>query len=202
LFDLRLARGPVGALAAASMFSALAFITFTGSIPLWLVHEHAYRPDAAVIGWTLSTFAFAGGLGSILGGFLAPRLGPVLTIVGAFLLTICPLFAVIASEPGTALYFVAIAVAGILILAPVPALIIIAQEFVPGAPATASGMVLGLGSALAGIAYIVLGRVQEAVGLTNGILIGFSMVVPAALIALVVLLRGRGEPPVAAATDS
>jgi len=48
----------------------------------------------------------------------------------------------------------------------------------------------------------VLGRVQEAVGLTNGILIGFSMVVPAAFIALVLLLRGRGEPPVAAATDS
>lgn len=202
LFDLRLARGPVGALAVASMFSALAFITFTGSIPLWLVHEHSYRPDAAVIGWTLSTFAFAGGLGSILGGFLAPRLGPVRTIVGAFLLTLCPLFAVIASEPETALYFVAIALAGILIFVPVPALIIIAQEFVPGAPATASGMVLGLGSALAGIAYIVLGRVQEAVGLTNGILIGFSMVVPAALIALVVLLRGRGEPAVAAATDS
>jgi MFS transporter, FSR family, fosmidomycin resistance protein len=108
----------------------------------------------------------------------------------------------IASEPGTGLYFGAIVLAGILIFVPVPALVIIAQEFVPGAPATASGMILGLGSALAGIAYIVLGRIQEAVGLTDGILIGFSMVVPAALIALVVLLRGRGETPVAAATDS
>jgi FSR family fosmidomycin resistance protein-like MFS transporter len=184
------------------MFSALAFITFTGSIPLWLVHENGYSPDAAIIGWTLSAFAFAGGLGSILGGFLAPRLGPVLTIVGAFLLTLCPLLGVIASEPGTVLYFGAIALAGILIFVPVPALIIIAQEFVPGAPATASGMVLGLGSALAGIGYIVLGRVQEAVGLTSGILIGFSMVVPAALIALVVLLRARGGEPVTAATDS
>jgi hypothetical protein len=44
------------------------------------------------------------------------------------------------------------------------------------------------------MAYIVLGRVQEAVGLTTGILIGFSMLAPAALIALVVLLRARGEP--------
>ena len=198
LFDLRLVRGPVGALAVASMFSALAFITFTGSIPLWLVHENGYSPDAAIIGWTLSAFAFAGGLGSIVGGFLAPRLGPVPTIVGAFLLTLFPLLAVIASEPGTVLYFGAIVLAGMLIFVPVPALIIIAQEFVPGAPATASGMVLGLGSALAGIGYIVLGRVQEAVGLTNGILIGFSMVVPAALIALVVLLRGGGETPVTA----
>jgi MFS transporter, FSR family, fosmidomycin resistance protein len=185
-------------LAVACMFSALAFVTFTGSIPIWLVQEHAYPPDASIIGWTLSAFAFAGGLGSILGGFLAPRLGPVLTIVGALLLTLGPLLAVVASEPGTVLYFGAIALGGTLIFVPVPALIIIAQEFVPGAPATASGMVLGLGSALAGIGYIVLGRVQEAVGLTNGIVMGFSMVVPAALIALVVLLRGRGEAPVAA----
>jgi FSR family fosmidomycin resistance protein-like MFS transporter len=196
LFDLRLVRGPVGALAVASMFSALAFVTFTGSVPLWLVHENDYSPDAAIIGWTLSAFAFAGGLGSLMGGFLAPRLGPILTIVGAFLLTLFPLLTVIASEPGTGLYYGAIVLAGILIFVPVPALVIIAQEFVPGAPATASGMILGLGSALAGIAYIALGRVQEAVGLTNGILIGFSMVVPAAFIALVVLLRGRGEAPV------
>jgi FSR family fosmidomycin resistance protein-like MFS transporter len=198
LFDFRLARGPVGLLAVACMFSALAFVTFTGSVPIWLVQENGYSPDASIIGWTLSAFAFAGGLGSIVGGFLAPRLGPVFTIVGAFLLTLCPLLAVIASEPGTALYFGAIALAGILIYVPVPALVIIAQEFVPGAPATATGMVLGLGSALAGIGYIVLGRVQEAVGLTNGILIGFSMVVPAALVALVVLLRARGETPVPA----
>src|SRR4029453_9427977 len=120
LFDLRLVRGPVGALAVASMFSALAFITSTGSIPLWLVHEHDYSPDAAIIGWTLSAFAFAGGLGSIVGGVLAPRLGPILTIVGAFFLTLCPLLAVIASDPGTALYFAAIALAGILIFVPVP----------------------------------------------------------------------------------
>jgi FSR family fosmidomycin resistance protein-like MFS transporter len=199
LFDLRLARGPVGSLIVACMCSALAYVSFTGSIPLWLVHENGYSPDASIIGWTLSAFAFAGGLGSILGGFLAPRLGPILTIVGAFLLAFCPLLAVIASEPGTAVYFAAIALAGILIFVPVPALVIIAQEFVPGAPATASGMVLGLGSALAGIGYVVLGRVQEAVGLTAGILIGFSMVIPAALIALVVLLRARGVTPVAAA---
>jgi hypothetical protein len=56
-------------------------------------------------------------------------------------------------------------------------------------------MVLGLGSALAGVSYILLGRVQEAVGLTNGILIGFSMVLPSALIGLFVLLRARDQAP-------
>ena len=59
----------------------------------------------------------------------------------------------------------------------------------------ATNATLGVGL-LAGIAYVVLGRVQEAVGLISGILIGFSMVVPAAFIALVVLLRGRSQTPV------
>jgi hypothetical protein len=48
---------------------------------------------------------------------------------------------------------------------------------------------------LAGVSYILLGRVQEAVGLTNGILIGFSMVLPSALIGLFVLLRARDQAP-------
>jgi hypothetical protein len=179
------------------MFSALAFMAFTGSVPLWLVHENGYAPDAPINGWTLSAFAFAGGLGSILAGFLAPRLGPVPTIVEAFLFGSLPTSRRDRERAGTGVYFPAIALAGILIFVLVPALIIIAQELVPGAPATSSGMVLGVGSALAGIAYIVLGRVQKAVGLTNGILIGFTMVVPAARVALE-LLRGRGETPVPA----
>jgi FSR family fosmidomycin resistance protein-like MFS transporter len=187
LFDWTLVRGPIGLLAVASSFSALAFVTFTSSLPLWLVREHGYAPDAALIGWTLSVFAFSGGLGSVVGGYLAPRLGATGTIVGAFLVTLAPLATVVVVEPASPLFFAAAALAGLLLYVPVPALIIIAQEFAPGAPATASGMLLGLGSALAGGAYIVLGRIQEAAGLEVGILIGFGMVVPAALIALVVL---------------
>ena len=53
-------------------------------------------------------------------------------------------------------------------------------------------MILGLGSALAGAAYIALGRIQEAVGLEVGILIGFAMVIPAALIGFLVLRSPRG----------
>jgi MFS transporter, FSR family, fosmidomycin resistance protein len=194
LFDWTLVRGPVGLLAVASMFSALAFVTFTSSVPLWLVREHGYAPDATLIGWTLSVFAFAGGLGSVLGGFLAPRLGATVTIVGAFVVTLLPLMVVLVADPGGPAFFAAAAAAGMLIYVPVPALIVVAQEFAPGAPATASGMLLGLGSALAGGAYVVLGRIQEAAGLEVGVMIGFAMVVPAALIALIVLRSFPGDP--------
>ena len=44
-------------------------------------------------------------------------------------------------------------------------------------------------SAVAGALYIGLGRLQEAIGIEAGIAVGFLMVVPAALIALAVLLR-------------
>ena len=50
-------------------------------------------------------------------------------------------------------------------------------------------MIFGMTSAVAGALYIGLGRLQEAMGLEPGIAVGFLMVVPAALLALVVLLR-------------
>ncbi len=109
-------------------------------------------------------FAFAAGLGSIVGGFLAPRLGSTVTIVGAFLVTLVPLISVIVSDPARPIFFVAAALAGVLIFVPVPALIIVAQEFAPGAPATASGMILGLGSALASVAYVASGASRRRSG--------------------------------------
>nr|MDQ3822585.1 MFS transporter [Actinomycetota bacterium] len=54
LFDWSLLRGPLGLLALAGSFAALAFVTFTSSVPLWLVREHGFETDAALIGWTLS----------------------------------------------------------------------------------------------------------------------------------------------------
>jgi FSR family fosmidomycin resistance protein-like MFS transporter len=189
LFDWRLVRGPVGVLALAGSFTSVAFVTFTSSVPIWLVREHGYATDDALIGWTLSAFALAAGAGSLLGGFLAPRLGRSATIVGSLLLTALPLLAVLALEPGTIAFIVAAGVAGTLIYISSPVNVVVAQDLAPHSPAAASGMILGMSSAVAGVLYIGLGRLQEAIGLQAGIAVGFFMVVPAALIALIVLLR-------------
>lgn len=50
-------------------------------------------------------------------------------------------------------------------------------------------MILGTTAAFAGVIYILLGRVQEAIGLEAGIALGFSMVIPAGLVALAVFVR-------------
>lgn len=72
---------------------------------------------------------------------------------------------------------------------PSPVKVVVAQDLAPHAPAAASGMVLGMTAAVAGTLYIGLGRLQEAIGLEEGIIVGFAMVVPAALVAFAVLGR-------------
>ncbi|MFI9843626.1 hypothetical protein ACIHFD_41770 [Nonomuraea sp. NPDC051941] len=67
-----------------------------------------------------------------------------------------------------------------------------AQDLAPEAPATAAGMVLGGSVAVAGVLYVAPGWLQALVGLGTGMLIGFTLVIPAALIVLVMLRRHPG----------
>jgi FSR family fosmidomycin resistance protein-like MFS transporter len=50
-------------------------------------------------------------------------------------------------------------------------------------------MVLGVTAGVAGVLYIALGRLQELIGLTPGLAVGFTLVLPAAAIAFTVLTR-------------
>ena len=56
-------------------------------------------------------------------------------------------------------------------------------------------MVLGVATAIAGAFYVVLAWLQELIGLTAGMIIGFSLVVPAGAVALAVLLRRPNTLP-------
>jgi FSR family fosmidomycin resistance protein-like MFS transporter len=189
LFDFSLVRGPVGLLALAGSFASVAFVTFTSSLPLWLVEEHDFGSDDPLIGWILGTFALAAGGGALLGGLLAPRIGRRTTIVGSLALTAAPLLTLLTLDPRTPLFFVVVAIAGVLIYTSSPVKVVLAQELAPTAPAAAAGMILGTTAAVAGAIYILLGRVQQAVGLEAGIVLGFAMVLPASLIALAIFAR-------------
>ncbi|MFS8071898.1 MAG: MFS transporter, partial [Byssovorax sp.] len=100
LVGTNLIRGPIGLLAVAGGFTSVAFVTFTSSVPLWLVQEQGYEADAALIGWTLAVFAFAAGVSSLIGGVIEFRIGRQNLIVGSLLLTAVPLFAFLRLEPG------------------------------------------------------------------------------------------------------
>jgi FSR family fosmidomycin resistance protein-like MFS transporter len=80
-------------------------------------------------------------------------------------------------------------------------MVVAAQDLAPQSPAAASGVVLGLTTGVAGALYIALGKLQETIGLMQGMTVGLAMVIPAAAIALAVLLRhprAAGRPSMAA----
>jgi FSR family fosmidomycin resistance protein-like MFS transporter len=119
-------------------------------------------------------------------------------ITASLLATAPPLLALLHLKPGSLPFFVAAALGGVLLYTSSPVMVVAAQDLAPQTPAAASGVVLGLTTGVAGALYIGLGKLQETIGLMEGMTVGLTMVIPAAAIALAVLLRhphAAGRPP-------
>lgn len=204
LFDVRLLAGPVGLLTLAGILSNVAFVTFTSAMPLWLVQTHRLAYDDALIGWTLAAFALSAALGGIGAGLLSRRIGQRLLVTASMLLALLPLLATLAQTPGTPLFFLMVILAGGLLHASLPLMIVSAQDLAPQAAATASGMMMGFAGGMAGVLYIGVGRLQEVIGLTPAMSLSYLSLIPAAFLAFYVLTKYRatveqaGEIPVMA----
>ena len=94
------------------------------------------------------------------------------------------LLVVLALEPGSVEFFVTAFAAGILISASGPLIIVAAQERAPHAVAAASGIVMGLAGGAAGLAFVGIGALADAIGLRPALSAGFLASIPAAYIAL------------------
>ena len=169
-------------LTASSVLANLGFLTFLSAAPLWLVHERQVSSDAALLGWVLAVVSVAAGVGALAGGSLAPRLGHRAVAVTSLLLSAVPLIAFLHLPVG-APSLIAAALAGLLIYASQPLLVLAAQTSAPSAPAAAAGVVMGLGNAVAALLYIGSGWLQDAIGMTGAMSASFVLLVPAALLA-------------------
>jgi len=190
-FDLSLFMGPVGLLAVAGILRAVSYISFMNAMPLVLVNIHGIERDGLLIGYTLAVFQIAASVGVIASGALEPRLGRRFLVVGAMLLGFPAFVGSLFVAPGSLAFYALIAVAGFMNNAPIPLLVVSAQDFAPNAVATASGMLMGFTWGIAGIAYIGFGGLQEAFGLIPALLMGFSFLLPAAGLSAYVLTRYR-----------
>ena len=182
LFDLRLLATPIGGLVIASVLISLVAMTFSSSVPLWLVTEHGYARNATLLGWTLTTFSLAAAVGGVVAGWLSSYVTPQRLATVTLFTAVVPLFALFYIEPGNALYFAVVAMAGALTHAGMPLFLVAAQERAPEAMATASGLLMGFAASGAGLLYIGVGWLQERVGLGAAMQLGFLMVIPAALL--------------------
>jgi FSR family fosmidomycin resistance protein-like MFS transporter len=190
-FDVGLLAGPVGLLTLAGILSSVAFVTFTSAIPLWLVQTHNLAYDDTLIGWTLAAFALSAALGGIGAGLLSRYFSQRLLVTGSMLLALLPLLAIFAQEPGTPLFFLMVVLAGGLLHASLPLMIVSAQDLAPQAASTASGMLMGFAGGMAGVLYIGVGRLQELIGLTPAMSLSYLSLIPAAFLAFYVLTKYR-----------
>ena len=188
-FDWSLLRGPVGGLLATGVLMEIAFVTFSSGFPLWLVSEQSVARDSGIIGWTLAAFYVAAAVGGAGAGIISRRIPQRTVIATALLLAPLPLFGAFIASPGSVLYFAAIALAGMLVNAAFPLLIVAAQERAPRSEATASGILMGLSVGIAGVLYVAIGWLQQVVGFTAAMSVGYFALIPAALVSLRVIVR-------------
>jgi FSR family fosmidomycin resistance protein-like MFS transporter len=191
LFDAGLFFGPVGLLAVSGIMGSLSLVTFTSAVPLWLVADRGVDPDAPLIGWTLAAFSLSAGISGVVSGALGTRVDRRVLVSGSMLLAVVPLLAMFSFETGSPDFFVTVALAGGLVYASVPHMILSAQDLAPHAMGAASGMLMGFTSGVAGVLYIVVGRLQETIGLAPAMVSSYLLMVPAALLALYVLTKNR-----------
>lgn len=195
IFDPALFAGPVGLLATAGILRAIAFISFTNAMPLYLVNVRGYAADAGAIGWTLACYSVAASLGVLASGALEGRLGRIRLVVGTMLVAIPLLLATLAAPAGSPVFYLLVALAGMFTNASIPLLVVSAQDLAPNAVATASGMLMGFTWGVAGVLYVGFGALQELVGIVPALTASFLFPAPAALLAFYVLRRYQAPVP-------
>ena len=176
----RLLRGPVGKIAAAGMLVALASTTFHAGLPLWL--SDTGNADASIIGWAFGAYELAAAIGGMAAAAAARRVAPARLAASTLAATPAAVALVFLTPPGSAAFYVSCFVAGALLNAATPLLMVGAQDRAAGAVAAASG-VMGFAAGTAGIAFVGVGALADAAGLTVGLTVGFAALLPAAVLA-------------------
>lgn len=183
IFDPKLFFGPVGVLAFVGILRATAYISFLNALPLYLVSVRGYATDAPIIGYALAVYQVAASAGMMLAGALELRLGRRPLVVGSMLLAFPALLATLVVTPGTVGFYAVVFAAGLATNGSIPLLVVSAQDLAPHAVASATGMLMGFTWGTAGVLYIGMGALQETLGLTVAMTIGFAALLPSALVA-------------------
>ena len=193
-FDWRLVWGPVGVVTLAAALAFLPATAVLNGLPLFLMERHGLSDTDPAIAGTLSTFSLAAAAGGIGVGVLATRVSRA-WLLAAVLAASVPAFAgLLWLSPATAGFTVLLSAAGALSYAATPILVVAAQDLAPRSGATASGMVFGIGSALAGLLYFGVGALQVQIGIGAALLLAFVAPVLSAVLGLMAFNRIPNRP--------
>ena len=139
LLDRQFITGPMSLLTLVATMSSIVVVTFSSAMPLWRVRARGMSPDDGLIGWTLAVFSFSVAIGSVLAAALGSRVNPRALVPGTMLLALLPLAIIVRVTPGTLAFFLLVMLAGGLLHAGFPLLVVRAQDLASGAIAAATG---------------------------------------------------------------
>ena len=160
-------------------------------VPLWAVslgHTESYGNNL------LALMLFTGGVGTLVAGPLADRIGRRPVLVGSLIAT--PILIVLFVAVGGALGAAALALVGVCVVGTFGVTGVMSQEYLPSRIGLASGLVIGFSIGLGGIAALALGAVADAIDLETAMYA--CAAIPALAIVLGLLLpSSRARRPLA-----
>ncbi|EDY18479.1 major facilitator superfamily MFS_1 [Chthoniobacter flavus Ellin428] len=146
----------------ALIFSKYVYLTsMTSYYTLYLIHRFGVSVQASQI--YLFVFLFAVALGTIIGGPIGDRIGRK-KVIWVSILGVAPFTLWLPHAGLTATMLLTIAI-GLILASAFSAILVYAQELVPGKVGQIAGLFFGLAFGIAGIGSAVLGRVADSVGI-------------------------------------
>jgi FSR family fosmidomycin resistance protein-like MFS transporter len=156
-------------------------------VPVWFVHE--LGATKALGNAALTAMLVAGTVGTLAGGRLVDRIGRRPVLLGSVALQL-PLL-VLLVVAGSVAAMVLLALIGFVTIATFSVTVVMGQEYLPRRLGVASGVTLGLGIGLGGVAATALGVLADAAGLPAVMWVIAALPIPA--LALTLTLPREGQ---------
>ena len=184
-------RGPLALLLAVISVRSIAWYGLITFVPLWELHLGHSKGEASRL---LALMLIAGGIGTIVAGPVADRLGrrPVLLASIAATPPLILVFVLVGGVPGA----IALSLVGICVIGTFGVTMVMSQEYMPRNLGMASGLAIGLSVAPGGALAVALGALADSVDLRTALLV--IAAVPVIAVVLTALLPADGRPRLAA----
>lgn len=163
---------------------SILFFGLTSFLALYFIDDLAASPQVG--GAALTVFLVAGGVGTLLGGWVADRAGRLMSIRVGFALA-TPALAGVLLVSNQAVALVLVALTGVALYMPFAVFVMLGQDFLPNRIGTASGVTVGLAVSIGGLFSPILGWLADTTSLRFAL--ATLVVLPMVALALTALLH-------------
>jgi MFS transporter, FSR family, fosmidomycin resistance protein len=160
-------------------FRSVAWFGLITFVPLWEVSLGSSKAHGSHL---LSLMLLAGGVGTLVAGPLADRIGRRPVVIASMLATgpLILVYVLVGGIPGA----VALALVGVCVISTFGVTMVMSQEYLPSRIGMASGLAIGLSIGLGGIAAVGLGAIADSVDLRFAMLAAAAAPVAGLVLAL------------------